>query len=203
MIVTVANLKGGAGKTTTAVHLAHLAQEDGPVVLVDADPQQSSSEWARDALLDDDPLAVSIERLDTPKVAAGVLHVATEAAHVVIDTPPGHESIVTGAVSVADLLVIPMRPTVLDMNRLRPTLDLADAFGTPAVVLISQARTNTRSLRDVGEVLDELELPVFATVIPTREALASTFGTRPTTSTLDLFRPVWEEIKEIYKVIGD
>lgn len=98
MIITVTNLKGGVGKTTTAVYLAHAMS----AALVDADPQSSAAEWASVARDDGTPLNVPVIALPTANLAGRL----PAAAHVVIDTPPGNLSIVSAAIEAADVVVV-------------------------------------------------------------------------------------------------
>ena len=95
MIVTVANLKGGVGKTTASVFLAHaLAEATGaPCTLIDADPHASAWQWARRAAQAGQPMSVPVLAQPTPTLALPV----SGAPNVVIDTPPAEPEIVAAA----------------------------------------------------------------------------------------------------------
>ena len=140
-IITVAQQKGGAGKTTLAAHLAvaYTAMAKR-VVAVDIDPQQSLSRW----------YGLRLERMDgTP---AGVLVSATEgwrarveveraaAGHdvVIIDSPPHAETEARIAIRAADLVVVPVQPSPMDLWATRPTLELAAAERVPALLVFNR-----------------------------------------------------------------
>lgn len=111
--VLVASSKGGVGKTTIATHLAaHAALDGHRTVLVDADPQHSSTRWAeRRAELESAVLPVDGTRRSWAK------HVPDDAQRIVIDAPAGStvESLET-FFETADTLVVPVLPSTLDID---------------------------------------------------------------------------------------
>lgn len=176
MKLTVANLKGGAGKTTTAVYLAHALSASGRTLLIDADPQGSALSWSETAGNFPLPVvAAPVKDLNrrVPQLADGY-------AHVVIDTPPGELAITRSAMLAADTVLIPIPPSLMDLDRLRPTLEvLADLEGLhePQVLcLLTRVRRGTRSSRAAREVLVELGLNVLDAEISLREGYANGFG---------------------------
>ncbi|MGH9069282.1 MAG: AAA family ATPase, partial [Acidimicrobiales bacterium] len=168
--VTVANMKGGVGKTTTAVHLAEcLARRAGGSVLVDADPQGSATRWA----------AMAEGHLSFPIVPVGGRDIrGLLGGHVtaVVDCPPAGAGVIRDAIAAAEVVVVPMRPTILDLDRVTPTLDLCGELGVPAAVLLTQVRAATTSLREARASLDGAGLPLMRTAIPARELIAASVG---------------------------
>jgi chromosome partitioning protein len=112
-IIAVANLKGGVGKTTLAVSLACQFAATAQVHLVDADPQGTALEWYRDGNL---PLFAEARPLrDGAGTAAWINAVtASRAELVVIDLPPSGGDATVAAMAVADLVLLPCTPSVLD-----------------------------------------------------------------------------------------
>lgn len=173
MIVVVANGKGGVGKTTTAVFLAHalLDATDEACTLIDADPQASAARWARLAAGRGEAFQVTVRERPSTRLAA----LAASAGNVVIDTPPGDAEILAAAIGVADLVVIPTSPGALDISVTMQTLDTVMASGTPCAVLLTRTR-RTKSVSGAEAELVEAGASVLRTRIPLREALAMAFG---------------------------
>ncbi len=118
MIMKVLGLlarKGGAGKTTLAIHFAVMAQASGKrVLLVDLDPQRSSAGWwrARDA---ETPQLVETE----PDKLRDILDAARADGIdlVVLDTRPSVEADAVQVAMLADVIVVPTRPAILDLRQ--------------------------------------------------------------------------------------
>lgn len=181
MRLAVTNLKGGTGKTTTAVHLAAGLGRRARTLLIDADPQGSASEWA--ALIgDESPFEYVTDA--GPDLHRRLLDISRGFDHVVIDTPPGHESVVTSAILCATDILIPLAPSLMDINRLRPTIELIAALerlNAPTIrVLLTRVRSNTRTSRLARDMLvSELGMPVVEAEIPLMEAYVTGFGLVP------------------------
>lgn len=142
-IIAVASQKGGSGKTTLAGHLAVAADRAGagPVALVDSDPQGSLSEWwnarnaetplfARTTTTD---LAVDIERMRELGIAL-----------LIVDTPPAIEATITEVIRLADLVVIPARPSPHDLRAAGATVDLVERLDKPLIFVINGATPRAR-----------------------------------------------------------
>jgi chromosome partitioning protein len=178
MRVALVNQKGGVGKSMSAVYLAAGLARQGRTLLVDADPQQTVLTWSELAG-DGFPPVVSLPTRDLPR---RLRELAPDYQHVVIDTPPGNPAISRSAVLAVDLVVIPTSPSLVDLDRLLPTLDLlievGDQHAFDTRILLTRVRPRTVSGRTARDYLtgDEIDLPLLATSIPLRESFGASFG---------------------------
>lgn len=184
-VVGVANLKGGSGKTTTAVFLAHvLAQLGRRVVLVDADPQASALRWHG---LADWP--VPVFGMPSPALHRQIWGVVdrTKFDTIVIDTPPLEEAagVVASMLRVVTDLLITMAPTMIELDRLPPVwrvLDDVQALrGEPADmasvgVLLNRVVPRATSTETVTKTLRAQGHRVYDATIPRREKYGQAFG---------------------------
>ncbi len=154
MILTVASYKGGAGKSTSAIHLAAFLAERGPTVLVDGDPNRSALAWSKRGSLS---FEVVDERQATRSVRA--------AEHVVIDTParPSREDLESLAGG-CDMLVIPSTPDFLGLHTLLSTVEALKGIGAERfrIALCIVPPYPNRDGEDARKMLTEAGLPVLA-----------------------------------------
>jgi chromosome partitioning protein len=166
MNIVVTNLKGGVGKTTTAVYLAAVAAESGhEVVLIDADRQASSAEWLEERALDD------VEVVEAPSERTLVRAMGRHEGVGIIDTPPGDERLVQAAIGAADAIVIPTRAGGVEYPRVAVTLGLIPKK-TPRGIVIASARLGTNDLQETIDWWKAENVPVWG-VIPERVGIAS------------------------------
>lgn len=134
-IIAFLSQKGGAGKTTLAIHLAVAAELSGrTAVIIDLDPQSSATSW-KDSRSSDTPIVISAQ---ASRLTA-VLEVAEKggADFCIIDTAPHSESASLSAARAADLILIPCRPAILDLRAIGSTIDLSRLAGKPASVVLN------------------------------------------------------------------
>lgn len=137
-VIALLGQKGGSGKTTTAENLAVMAAQSGlKTLLVDLDPQITATNWG-DRRENADPAVLSAQSGRLPQVLAAAQ--AQDTDIVILDTPPKAAEVSTAAARVADLVLVPMRPQVNDLETFGAIRDILTlAKNPPAMVLINSA----------------------------------------------------------------
>jgi len=193
MQLAVVNLKGGTGKTTTAVYLALCLGREGRTLLVDADPQASALSWSEVA----GDFPVTVVSLPVRDLHKRLPALASDYAHLVVDTPPGDQAIVRSALLSVQQAIVAISPSLMDLDRLRPTLELVAEIepirSLRTAVLLTRVRNRTKSIQAAQQVLNDLGLYLLKTVIPLREEYARAFGSVPTD--LGEYPAVLEELR--------
>ena len=164
--IVVGNVKGGVGKTTTAVYLAAAAVERGyePVLLVDADRQASSAEWIESRPLE------GVDLVEAPSERMVSRAMERHDGLAVVDTPPGEERVVRAAIERADAVVVPTRAGGVEFSRVVATVEMIPP-STPFGVVVCAARLGTNDLTQTIEWWTKQQVPVWG-VVPERVGIA-------------------------------
>ena len=133
-VITLLSQKGGTGKTTLAVHLATEAmRSEHLTAVIDLDPQGSATAWADRR--GHEPEVISAQAVRLPHLLATAK--ANRVARVFIDTGPAADQIAARAAAVADLIVVPCRPSIFDLDAIEASLAIAHAAQKRAVVVLN------------------------------------------------------------------
>ena len=133
--IAIISQKGGAGKTTLAIHLAVAAEKRGMnTAIFDLDPQASAASWS-DKRNAPSPAVVSAQAARLPSLLEQAA--AQSADLVIIDSAPNADAASLAAARAADLILIPCRPSAFDLNAIGTTLNLAAVAGKLAYVLLN------------------------------------------------------------------
>jgi chromosome partitioning protein len=192
VIITVASFKGGVGKTTTAIHLAQYFSEKGSTVLIDGDPNRSSTQWASRG-------APSFAVVPESQTAI----VARKYEHLIIDTKARPELSDLQALSEGcDLLVLPCTPDPFSLDALVMTVDTLAELGADQykILLTIVPPKPQRDGPNARSTLVEARLPIFSseirrTVAFQRAALEGT--TVDQVSSIDIASVAWNDYVQV------
>jgi len=175
-VICVAQQKGGSGKTTIAANLAVAFSRSGSsVALLDTDPQGSLGRWfmaRRDN--GDDTLGFSTASAWGVSYECDKLKRSFD--YVLIDTPPKVDADLRPALREADLVLVPVAASQVDVWATESVLDLARRERREALIVVNRAKAGTRVLDDVGKALDAMDARRMTTMLGSRVAYAETLG---------------------------
>lgn len=151
-IIALAATKGGVGKTTLTAALAVRAAADRKrVALIDADAQQSLSFWHELRGSPDNP-----RWFDLPCTAEAVGLIAAEGFDwVFVDTPPALMDQIAEAVHIADFVLIPVRPSAIDIDAVQAMVEICQEQGKPFAFVLNQVEPGWKLTTTTAEVLSD------------------------------------------------
>ena len=134
-VLAMASQKGGSGKTTLSGHLAVQAERagQGPVVLIDIDPQASLTDWWNEREAE----APALAQTTVARLAADLEILRQQGFKLaVIDTPPSITVALQTVIQIAELIVVPTRPSPHDLRAVGATVDLCHRAGKPLIFVV-------------------------------------------------------------------
>ena len=165
-VVSIANQKGGVGKTTTAMSLAAVAAESSRTLLLDTDPQASATWWADQA---GDGLPFDVATDTDPGVISRLRELGDKYDVLVVDTPGSLEGqdVLRAVLEASDYVILPTEPAALAIMPLIQTIEtVVKPAGRPYRVLLNLA--DPRSPQETDEartLLTKRGIPTFAAAV--------------------------------------
>ncbi|MEX0340802.1 MAG: AAA family ATPase, partial [Arenibacterium sp.] len=168
-VITIAQQKGGSGKTTLAVNLATgFAKAGKSVALMDTDPQGSAGRWFMTRVENNDDPGLEFSTASAWGVTYECRKLADSHDIVIIDTPPKADSDLRPALRAADLVLVPVATSHLDLWAVEVVLYLADRERKPAMIVMTRARKGTRLGADIEAKTREMEAIIAETPMANR-----------------------------------
>lgn len=203
MIISLLNQKGGVGKTTLSIHIAaQLALLGNKVLLIDADPQGSSLDWA--SIREKEPLFTTIS-IDKPIIHKEIKSLKKGRDFIIIDGPPRVYDVARSAIASSDLILIPVQPSPYDVWAAKEIVDLINEVSIPmsefkkiaSAFIINRKIHNTAIGRDVLEALRPYNTKVLSTHVCQRVSYAESASSGSTVIEDKKDNIAIEEIKNI------
>lgn len=195
-ILTVANRKGGAGKSTCAAHLAVEAVKDGyKTILIDMDPQKTLEGWwqKRD---EENPYLIETTANDIENILSKLREQNFDLC--IIDTPGDASVNAISGIKVADLIVIPSKPTAPDLAAIGRTISMVEESSKGFVFVITQGIVRAKATLQAASVLSQFGV-VAPSVISNRMSYANAMGMGSSACETD--KSAEEEVTQVWEFV--
>jgi len=198
--VAILSQKGGAGKTTIAIHLAMEAlRNKKEAIIIDLDPQASSTDW-HDSREKDGPVVVSAQYSRLKRLLEKAKEEGVDL--VIIDTAPHSEQASLESARNADLILIPCRPTILDLRAIGNTLDIAKIANTKAAVVLNTVPPRGTLATEAAEAAEGYGATICPVNIGNRSAFIHSLTAGEVAQEYEPKGKAADEINKLYKWVS-
>jgi len=203
-VITIAQQKGGTGKTTLAVHLAlaFIKYHSLKVAIIDTDPQGSLGQWfviREEKKLSNDNLTFKTASLWGAQYESKTLKKDHDI--VIIDTPPKIESDARPSIESADLVLIPMAASHVDFWATGAIVEIAKKANKKILIQINRSSQRSKLISKTNDFIKSLNLSATKTIIGNRQIFASSMGEGKTAVEKQKKSNAVEEIKQLSEQI--
>jgi chromosome partitioning protein len=195
-VLTILSQKGGTGKTTIALHLAVAAtQADKKAIIIDLDPQASASQW-HDSRDQKAPQVVSAQYARLSAILKAARDEGLQIA--IIDTAPHSESTALAAARMADFILIPCRPAILDLHAIRNSVDIVQIANKKGAVVLNAVPAKSRLTEEAIEAVKAYSIEVSPIQVGQRAAFVHSLTSGLTAQEYEHNGKAAEEIRHLY-----
>ena len=178
-VITIAQQKGGSGKTTIAANLATVfsLKNNLSTTLLDTDPQGSLGKWfmtRKEKLKDKNTLQFKTASLWGAQYEAKTLKEKCDI--VTIDTPPNIDADGRPAIEIADLVLIPISPSQVDFWATESIIELAKREKKEILILINRANAKSKLIKEAVKFVKDMEVKKAKTILGNRQIFVSSMG---------------------------
>ena len=203
-VITVAQQKGGTGKTTLAVHLAlaFIKYHNLKVAIIDTDPQGSLGKWymiRTDKGLTNKNLTFKTASLWGAQYESKILKQDHDI--IIIDTPPKIESDARPSIEAADLVLIPVAPSPVDFWATEPIIEIAKKAKRKILIQINRANHRSKLIHKTHEYIKSININASKILIGHRQIFVASMGEGKTVVEKQRKSKAVEEIKKISEQI--
>lgn len=195
-VLTVMSQKGGTGKTTIALHLAVEATRNNQnTIIIDLDPQASASQWYDSR--GKDPQVISVQAARLPTILEAAKNDGIQL--VIIDTAPHSESTALTAARIADFILIPCRPAILDLHAIRNSVDIAQIANKKRAVVLNAVPAKGSLTKEAIEAVKAYSVEVSPVQIGQRAAFVHALTNGLTAQEYEPNSKAAEEVLHLYQ----
>lgn len=167
-VIAIIAQKGGVGKTTLSINLAVQASKNSlNSVIIDLDPQQSSSQWKK-RREESEPEVIPGHAINLPSIIENAREFGVERLY--IDTPPHSTDTALQAAKVSDLIIVPVKASLMDLDTMSNTFDLALLAKKKAITVINMAPTSGNLALETEKALLDNDYPCAPVKVSQRTA---------------------------------
>lgn len=177
IVITVAQQKGGSGKTMLAANLAACLAADKTTAILDIDPQHSLARWhALRGHRDPKPANVTLSDVSGWRLSGELDRLRREHDLVFVDTPPVIDNDARRAIRAADLVIIPLQPSAPDLWAAEGTLKLAAEEKRPVCVVLNRVAASGKQRQEMEEELHSRGIAFLTAALGNRTAFSQAFA---------------------------
>ena len=194
--IAIISQKGGSGKTTLVLHLAVASSRSGlNTAVIDLDPQASAAKWS-DRRKEELPVVLSAHASRLHHEMKRVQDTGGE--RLFLDTAPHSDSAALEAAKIADLILIPCRPAILDIEAISNTLGLVQTTNTPVFVVMNAVAPQGQETQEAIEAIGELNVEVCPIQLVNRIAFSRALITGQTAEEFESHSKAAQEIEKMH-----